>query len=141
MHSVYRCIHCERDVAMTVHKPMRPKRPCNHAGCLTLTNDRFCPTHTKEYNRSYNRFRGTTAERGYGSRWQKARKPFLRDNPTCVECRKKGKLTEANTVDHIIPHKGNQDLFWDRDNWQAMCTRCHNVKTATEDGGFGNKIK
>lgn len=40
-------------------------------------------------------------------------------------------------VDHIIPHKGDMELFWDRNNWQAMAKECHDKKTATEDGGFG----
>jgi 5-methylcytosine-specific restriction protein A len=48
-----------------------------------------------------------------------------------------GDTTAANVVDHIKPHKGDQALFWCRDNWQSLCKRCHDYKTATEDGGFG----
>lgn len=44
---------------------------------------------------------------------------------------------EASIVDHIIPHKGDKQLFWDRDNWQPLCKKHHDRKTATEDGGFG----
>ena len=40
-------------------------------------------------------------------------------------------------VDHIIPHKGDKVLFWDRSNWQPLCKTCHDTKTAREDGGFG----
>jgi len=29
-------------------------------------------------------------------------------------------------------------LFWDNTNWQSMAKECHDKKTATEDGGFGN---
>lgn len=47
----------------------------------------------------------------------------------------------ATDVDHIVPHKGNHELFWDRDNWQALCHHCHSVKTATEDGGWGRQPK
>jgi 5-methylcytosine-specific restriction protein A len=46
-------------------------------------------------------------------------------------------VVAAVVVDHIIPHKGDKALFWDSGNWQALCKRCHDVKTATEDGGFG----
>lgn len=56
----------------------------------------------------------------------------------CVHCRAVGKRTAANVVDHIIPHRGDQDKFWDYDNWQALCKTCHDIKTAKEDGGFGN---
>ena len=38
-------------------------------------------------------------------------------------------------VDHIIPHKGDKQLFWDESNWQPMCETHHNIKTATEDRG------
>jgi 5-methylcytosine-specific restriction protein A len=43
----------------------------------------------------------------------------------------------ATVVDHIKPHRGNQESFWDSDNWRAMCKRCHDIKTVKEDGGFG----
>lgn len=36
-------------------------------------------------------------------------------------------------VDHIVPHRGDQKLFWDRGNWQPLCEHHHNVKTMTED--------
>ena len=51
---------------------------------------------------------------------------------------KKGLLVPATDVDHIIPHKGNEDLMWDEENLQALCHACHSRKTAAEDGGFGN---
>ena len=82
--------------------------------------------------------RETASQRGYNSRWQKARLTFLARHPLCAECERQGKVTAATVVDHVIPHKGDQRLFWDTSNWQAMCKTCHDVKTATEDGGFGN---
>jgi HNH endonuclease len=50
--------------------------------------------------------------------------------PACDEGRKV--LTIANVVDHIIPHRGNTDLFWDELNWQAMAKPCHDKKTWME---------
>lgn len=47
-----------------------------------------------------------------------------------------GQLTEAKVVDHIKPHRGDKELFWDSTNWQSLCKRHHDIKTATEDGGF-----
>ncbi|WP_368028316.1 HNH endonuclease signature motif containing protein [Paenibacillus sp. DCT19] len=44
-------------------------------------------------------------------------------------------------VDHIVPHKGDEGLFWDSTNWQALCKRCHDIKTVTQDGGFGNDVR
>jgi len=81
----------------------------------------------------------TTAQRGYGGRWQKARETFLKRDPLCAECRRNGRVTLARIVDHVIPHRNDQELFWDTSNWQPLCKRCHDVKTAGEDGGFGNR--
>jgi 5-methylcytosine-specific restriction protein A len=54
-----------------------------------------------------------------------------------MRCKKKGRIMPATVVDHIEPHHGGYDSFWDPGNHQAMCKRCHDIKTATEDGGFG----
>ena len=32
-------------------------------------------------------------------------------------------------VDHIVPHRGDQALFWDEQNWQPLCKSCHDKKT------------
>jgi 5-methylcytosine-specific restriction protein A len=53
--------------------------------------------------------------------WRKARTEFLTTRPYCRMCG-----SNANVVDHIIPHRGNDRLFWDRTNWQPLCTPCHN---------------
>ena len=81
--------------------------------------------------------RGTTAERGYGGRWQRASKAFLLLNRWCSVCREKGLWVLATEVDHVVPHKGDMGLFWSQDNWDAKCKRCHSVKTCRDDGGFG----
>jgi 5-methylcytosine-specific restriction protein A len=36
-------------------------------------------------------------------------------------------------VDHVVPHRGDPVVFWDQDNWRALCKRCHDAKTARED--------
>lgn len=69
------------------------------------------------------------------SRWQHARGRFLRDNPVCARC-----MGTSAVVDHVKPHKGDETMFWDRTNWQALCKPCHDKKTAQEDGGgFGGR--
>jgi len=32
----------------------------------------------------------------------------------------------ATVVDHIIPHRGDEALFNDRNNLQSLCAPCHN---------------
>jgi len=82
--------------------------------------------------------RPSARKRGYDRKWQQASKEFLAQprNRLCA-C---GCGQVADVVDHIIPHKGNMSLFWDRTNWQPMNRRCHSRKTARQDGGFGNPI-
>jgi len=46
-----------------------------------------------------------------------------------VECERKGHVIPATVVDHIIPHRGDETLFWDESNWQALCKKCHDRKT------------
>lgn len=81
--------------------------------------------------------RPSAAQRGYGYAWQRYRLSFLADprNVICALC----KHHVATVVDHIIPHRGDNELFWARANHQALCKRCHDRKTAIEDGGFGRK--
>ncbi len=83
----------------------------------------------KEARKACDDRRGTSAQRGYGHAWQKARLGYLRSHPLCVECAKDGRVTAASVVDHIVPHRGNQTLFWDSENWQALCAEHHNAKT------------
>jgi len=55
---------------------------------------------------------------------------YLRRNPLCVKCLKEGKTTPVTVVDHIEPHRGDYDKFWNEDNFQSLCESCHNRKTA-----------
>lgn len=70
-------------------------------------------------------------------RWKQARQIFLIEHPMCknfAECR-----NFASHVDHIVPVESDKDpAFWDTENWQGLCLKCHSRKTAKEDGGFGN---
>ncbi len=73
----------------------------------------------------------TTAGRGYGGAWQRARKGWLAKHPLCVACKAQGRVVEATDVDHIVPHRGDMHLFWDSENnWQSLCGDCHKAKTA-----------
>jgi 5-methylcytosine-specific restriction enzyme A len=71
----------------------------------------------------------SSQQRGYTNRWEKARAIYLANNPLCVECEKHGVTKAAEVVDHIDPHRGDMTLFWDVDNWQSLCKRCHDQKT------------
>ncbi|MCH8851723.1 MAG: HNH endonuclease [Planctomycetes bacterium] len=81
--------------------------------------------------------RPSAAMRGYGRRWRRARFAYLAEHPLCRRCKAKDRLIAAECVDHIVPHRGDQALFWDTANWQALCLACHSKKTATEAAVLG----
>lgn len=122
-------------------------KPCAYPGCnqLTYGSSGYCDTHLTQLKnervKNYDSKRQSSSKRGYNSKWREARLAYLTEHPLCVECEKRGIVTPATDVDHIIPHRGDKQLFWDRDNWQALCHECHSRKTATEDGAFGNEVK
>jgi len=121
--------------------PYKPASPCKIPGCPHLSIDKsgYCAKHKKELQRQQDKERGSSTQRGYDRRWRKARVRYLREHPLCVECLKEGQVIAATEVDHIIATKGDSVLFWDENNWQALCHYHHSVKTAKEDGAFGNK--
>ena len=57
--------------------------------------------------------RGNSAKRGYDARWRKARESYLAEHPLCVKHHARGEVVVATVVDHIQPHRGNKQLFWD----------------------------
>lgn len=118
-------------------------RMCQYPGCrrYAMPGKSYCAEHLKAYSTQAERHRKTAWQRGYTSAWSRASKAFLAAHPLCAECQRHGILTPATEVDHIVPHKGNKQLFWDESNWQALCHECHSRKTVREDGGFGNETR
>lgn len=75
----------------------------------------------------------TSGQRGYTYRWQKESKAFLAEHPLCCYCEREGRVTVATIVDHKIPHRGDQTLFWDHSNWQSMCAPHHSSDKQREE--------
>ena len=117
--------------------PVGAKSPCRYQGCRQLVNSGYCDQHKESSNKKqFDKLRGSSNARGYTYKWQKARLAYLFLHPLCVECSDLGLVVAATVVDHVMPHKGDQVLFWDQSNWQSLCATCHNRKTATKDSGF-----
>lgn len=72
----------------------------------------------------------------YDHRWRDYSKRYLQAHPYCVRCYARGVIRASTVTDHKTPHRGDPELFKDPSNHQALCTPCHNSKTATEDRGF-----
>lgn len=109
-------------VDITATATARVLHACAHPRCPTLLprGRSRCPKHQL----------GTSRQRYaylYGAAWQRERMAFLAANPWCIVCGR-----PANTVDHKTSHRGDAVLFWDMSNWQPICKRDHDAKTARE---------
>ena len=114
--------------------PYAAPHPCGKPGCPALVprGQARCPQHTKAHEIQDRQQRGTSAERGYDAKWRAARRQFIAKNPLCCACMAGGRVTPTFAVDHIVPHRGDQRLFWDVSNWQALCEEHHNAKSSRE---------
>ncbi|MGG7518829.1 HNH endonuclease [Allorhizobium undicola] len=79
----------------------------------------------KEQKRQADRWRGSASERGYNHRWNKARSTFLASHPLCIGCLAEGRTEAAAVVDHVDPHHGDPDKFWNTSMWQPCCRWHH----------------
>ena len=122
---------------MAVRKPLRP---CREPGCPRYAEPGTAACSVHKAPRGPKTGYSAAIHRMYCTRaWTDGRKAFLTLHPLCVECEAEGELMAATVVDHIVPHRGDPALFHDQHNWQPLCKRHHDRKTATEDGGFGNR--
>lgn len=112
--------------------PSRPPRPCAQPGCPALVvGASRCAAHSTRPER------GSSTKQGYSSKWRKARAEYLAQHPRC-ECKAhKGKpdAPPSTCIDHIVAHKGDHELFWNRRNWCAMSKPCHDAKKESEERG------
>lgn len=79
----------------------------------------------QEQKRQADRWRGSASERGYNHRWSKASKTHLSRNPLCIGCLALDRVEPATLVDHVDPHHGDPDKFWDTSMWQSACKWHH----------------
>lgn len=62
------------------------------------------------------------------ARWRALRNKVLEAEPYCCVC---GSTVDL-TVDHKIPPRGDEELFFDFYNLQVLCRDCHRIKTNNE---------
>jgi 5-methylcytosine-specific restriction protein A len=112
------------------------KRICNNLGCNTLINDneRYCSEHIKEKSVPfansirYNESLYNTAQ------WRTLRKIHLQSNPSCIKCGATKKDNIKIEVHHLVPPRGNEELFFDENNLATVCSACHRILTNQEIG-------
>jgi 5-methylcytosine-specific restriction endonuclease McrA len=72
--------------------------------------------------------------------WRMTRKFYIKDNPLCEMCKRKGETTAAQMVDHIkqISLGG---LMLHHSNLQSLCNKCHAKKSSYEGIEYKKGIK
>jgi 5-methylcytosine-specific restriction endonuclease McrA len=88
--------------------------------------------------RQADRLRGSSRERGYDARWDKAARAYRRRHPLCEYClasafglNRDGLSTR---VDHLFPQRRFAGVFWRAEWWVASCDACDADKQALERG-------
>lgn len=119
--------------------PSKQKSYCMETGCKAFAE---IGGRCKEHYKATRRPKKKPDHKSWYSNapWKTLRRKWLQSNPLCVECKRQGIITPADTVDHIRPHKGNWELFMDTENLQSLCKQCHDKKTVKSDGGFGRAV-
>src|SRR5690554_5824865 len=73
--------------------------------------------------------------------WKQLRAEQLRQEPLCRMCKEQGRITPATVVDHVKPHKGDRELFFDPGNLQGLCKAHHDgEKQRIETRGYSNAV-
>lgn len=68
------------------------------------------------------------------ARWRRRREALFDEQPLCVMCLRREEIVEATVADHVIPHRGDHDLFW-RGELQPLCASCHSMHKQREELG------
>jgi 5-methylcytosine-specific restriction protein A len=69
------------------------------------------------------------------ARWKRLAAHHRRVEPVCRMCRADGITMAVEVIDHVIPHRGNLNLFFDSNNLQALCSHHHSGAKQREEVG------
>ena len=116
------------------------KRICNYSGCNEMAEPghTYCTRHLaesqkkhEEWLQNHNKkkpFENAKRSNNYNNaEWRKLRLEVLkRDGYQCCQC---GASAEESgyplEIHHVIPPKGNRELFFDLNNCVVLCHACH----------------
>lgn len=95
-------------------------------GRPAIFRPRGAPT-PAEQERQAEQERGSARERGYSAQWDRVAKVEKALHPLCLGCLAIGLTTPTAVIDHIEPHKGDLEKFWNPANRQPACSWHHDV--------------
>ncbi|MGY3527708.1 HNH endonuclease [Bradyrhizobium sp. USDA 4452] len=81
----------------------------------------------QQTNAEYDARRGSARDRGYDAAFDRASALFKQQHPLCLGCEAIDRVSATDVTDHVVPHKGDRTVFWDRDRWQPACRWHHDV--------------
>jgi 5-methylcytosine-specific restriction protein A len=109
------------------------KKICSFAGCKTLVepDERYCPLHKHDPVKPFEGAVRFNDQLYNTSMWRSLRKKAIAECPYCAKCgiaKEEARLE----VHHVIPPRGNKELFFDPGNLIVICGGCHKIITAEE---------
>ena len=124
---------------------MCPKSPlprCSNPVCRKKVVEKgksYCDEHQKEEYKSNARI--YESDPFYNSvKWRRFSKRFLRLNPFCEACKKKGLVSPSRVSDHVVPRKLKRFNDFDRKNLQALCYSCDGRKRVRERSFYSKNL-
>lgn len=66
--------------------------------------------------------------------WTRRREALLAAEPLCRMCLAGEVVEPATVADHVVPHRGDPDLFW-HGELQPLCASCHSRHKQREERG------
>lgn len=108
-------------------------KKCNFLGCkeAPIFGTASCAKHGGRRSERYK-----TNEKLYNSAaWKNLRAVKRSEFPICAACLLNGIVTETAHIDHVIPHKQDEDRFM-VNLFQGLCQPCHTNKTLLERKGI-----
>jgi 5-methylcytosine-specific restriction protein A len=111
------------------------KKICSASGCNKLIeqSERYCANHKKEPASPFSNAIRFNNELYHTAQWKNLRVKILKEQPNCFKCGISGSEAKLE-VHHIIPPRGNKELFFDENNLVSVCPVCHKIITNKEIG-------
>ena len=103
-----------------------------------------CRSKKNERHQLYDKYRrDKKAAAFYNSKeWRIIREQVMtRDLGLCQECFRNKKITIATEVDHIVPIKVEWAFRLELGNLQALCHKCHTIKTLEDKKKYRELMK
>ena len=112
--------------------------PCRHCRKATRNANGYCDAHqdrVRDYAKLFDNARAGSPVRALyrTTQWQTLRRLQLRRQPLCEYCMRINRVALATVCDHIRPHRGDQEKFFDPANLQSLCKRCHDSTKQREE--------